>query len=896
MSQQDRSTHQRRGHGRGGSHGRTTATVAALAFLLAAMLAPGEARAWKPKHHIYTGNQATLEVMAGADSVTIDGRRYEVVPEVAEAIRNQPGAYRAGCIGPDGFPDLTFGQMIVHPDWKADGGTYTHEWLNHMYNVAWTYYITHNGDAEAQRAIAFTYGFLTHAGGDLWGHTLINSFAGGSWPELPDGDLRIAVRHLIVEEYIAQRVPATDLAIEPPTDFIYHMFVANRQTYEMSRKASISGYFGIPYFVGLRDRLVATRNGLDCGWWPWQWFDCIIEAYINAWIADIDNGLKAWPGAMAEVGRHLFVDQSDGHMSAAKKDFQQFAYNHLLSMYGAPDFIGGILGGLDMVTEWVEGLLNINIPSVGDLLVYFIESAYGIDFDELKEYFTNPVNYINTGPLFASDTSMRLDALMRSSGGPFDGELFAASANTVTTARLILLGPGELNRLLADHGVGALYGDVNDLVPAGMRDNAMLGWIRSLDGDHQWRRTPYGNPGLRHSEGMPLWVDCLARERVFRRLFADWEVHDPAANFPDDGDACECWNDMPPAINVAFNRDVIWPPNHRMSPITATVTLTGGCDPSPTFSLLSITSDEPDDGCGDGHTRDDIQGADYGTPDTSFELRAERGGGGDGRTYTITYESRNARGLADTASFAIRVPHDRCGTARIARTSGDDAAALCDRPGPFILVIPGATGDPAATAPGVLRVDPLRCFVGDHLAQAGPVSSRTGDVTGDGRDDLVLYFHEGALEGADRSVGGRPHLGLRYEDRSGTGYLVPDISNLGKPIRLPDDWLSPGGNPAGVDPGDLPATTALVAIHPNPFNPSTRVSFELATAGPVRIAVYDLRGVLLRTLANGSWEAGRHEVMWDGRGPRGEPAASGVYLIRLETRDGVQVMKAMLAK
>jgi flagellar hook assembly protein FlgD len=90
--------------------------------------------------------------------------------------------------------------------------------------------------------------------------------------------------------------------------------------------------------------------------------------------------------------------------------------------------------------------------------------------------------------------------------------------------------------------------------------------------------------------------------------------------------------------------------------------------------------------------------------------------------------------------------------------------------------------------------------------------------------------------------------------------------------------------------------TALVGIRPNPFNPSAEISFDLATPGSVRVAVYDLRGVLVRTLAETSLGVGRHEVTWDGRGMQGEPVASGVYFIRLQAPGVSQTMKAMLAK
>ena len=86
---------------------------------------------------------------------------------------------------------------------------------------------------------------------------------------------------------------------------------------------------------------------------------------------------------------------------------------------------------------------------------------------------------------------------------------------------------------------------------------------------------------------------------------------------------------------------------------------TDACDPSPDFVLDSVTSSEPDNGTGDGDTVDDIQGADTGTDDREFQLRAERAGNGSGRVYTaigtVTDESGNTtHGLAQ-----IVVPHDQ---------------------------------------------------------------------------------------------------------------------------------------------------------------------------------------------------------------------------------------------
>jgi len=65
----------------------------------------------------------------------------------------------------------------------------------------------------------------------------------------------------------------------------------------------------------------------------------------------------------------------------------------------------------------------------------------------------------------------------------------------------------------------------------------------------------------------------------------------------------------------------------------------------------------------------------------------------------------------------------------------------------------------------------------------------------------------------------------------------------------------------------------------------------------VTLAVHDLGGRLVRTLWDGALAAGRHSLVWDGVDARGAAAASGVYLVRLSTADGVQqTVKITLSK
>lgn len=113
----------------------------------------------------------------------------------------------------------------------------------------------------------------------------------------------------------------------------------------------------------------------------------------------------------------------------------------------------------------------------------------------------------------------------------------------------------------------------------------------------------------------------------------------------------------PPKVRVSVSPSSLWPPNHRMVSVHATVSVEE-CGPY-TVTLDSVTSNEPDNGLGDGDTANDVQGAATGTEDYDVDLRAERSGTGHGRVYTLTYRVVDAQGLETVASAIVRVPHDQ---------------------------------------------------------------------------------------------------------------------------------------------------------------------------------------------------------------------------------------------
>jgi len=112
----------------------------------------------------------------------------------------------------------------------------------------------------------------------------------------------------------------------------------------------------------------------------------------------------------------------------------------------------------------------------------------------------------------------------------------------------------------------------------------------------------------------------------------------------------------PPVVTVSVTPSALWPANHKLVHVEARVRVQE-CR-SYTVSLESIQSDEPDDGLGDGDTAGDTQGAELGSADHNFELRAERSGGGKGRTYTVTYRVVDAGGMETVAKARVFVRHD----------------------------------------------------------------------------------------------------------------------------------------------------------------------------------------------------------------------------------------------
>jgi hypothetical protein len=338
----------------------------------------------------------------------------------------------------------------------------------------------------------------------------------------------------------------------------------------------------------------------------------------------------------------------------------------------------------------------------------------------------------------------------------------------------------------------------------------------------------------------------------------------------------------PPEVAVELNRDVLWPPNHRLVTISAAVTVTDVCDPNPTFVLTSITSNEPDNGLGDGDTVNDIQGDDLGTADIEFLLRSERSGRGNGRLYTILYTASDQSGNTAQDTVYVRVPHDRSG--EVISSAGFQPLGKALEPGRarFQLVVLAGPQLDATT------IDAHNAYLGNTEGAIRPVQYRHGDLNGDRLQDLQLFYDVAATEKL-RSISGESPVGMHYV-AGGVDYLAPDIFDLGEPMvfaELPASDESPpavaANDAAGAEnPKDAAPAGSSGSKEPERAESSSGSSFRLATAGMVHIDVFDVTGRKVRSLVNAPMDAGEHRLVWDGRDHAGRRAASGMYFYRIE--------------
>jgi hypothetical protein len=141
------------------------------------------------------------------------------------------------------------------------------------------------------------------------------------------------------------------------------------------------------------------------------------------------------------------------------------------------------------------------------------------------------------------------------------------------------------------------------------------------------------------------------------------------------------------------------------------------------------------------------------------------------------------------------------------------------------------------------------------------------------------------------------HCVAKDEDINIEGYATTLTLNIGDlsgyfagPSLGGTDPAITVNTPSSIEE-NVPASTSLYQNYPNPFNPATTIKFDLASAGNVKLSVYNYNGQLVKSLVDGAMNAGHHSVNFDA-----SSLSAGVYYYTMETAGKTMTQKMVLVK
>jgi hypothetical protein len=123
-----------------------------------------------------------------------------------------------------------------------------------------------------------------------------------------------------------------------------------------------------------------------------------------------------------------------------------------------------------------------------------------------------------------------------------------------------------------------------------------------------------------------------------------------------------------------------------------------------------------------------------------------------------------------------------------------------------------------------------------------------------------------------------------------TWWMMATLSGWSETTAVGDDGSADGTPPAA------PYRGFELSCHPNPFNPTTTITFSMKEPGRATLAVYDVTGALVRTLLDGYISGGTQSVRWNGTDESGAPVASGVYFSRVTADKKTSTKKVILLR
>jgi len=158
-------------------------------------------------------------------------------------------------------------------------------------------------------------------------------------------------------------------------------------------------------------------------------------------------------------------------------------------------------------------------------------------------------------------------------------------------------------------------------------------------------------------------------------------------------------------------------------------------------------------------------------------------------------------------------------------------------------------------------------WIGWKLVSWNMDEDGTGEWIGDGELDGVMRFDSFQLSYSE----GQSQFGEIYIDD----------------FRIVDEYE------LSVDKEIIPDELLLFGNYPNPFNPSTKIKFQLGQTRQVKITIFDLLGNQIKELTNSTFNSGTHDLLWDGTNRHGELVSSGVYIYSLVSKE-INIVRRMI--
>ena len=394
----------------------------------------------KSKTHIFMADLLIEDLKRG--TLTLPGVGNFTPPiEVKTAILNYPSAFRAGAVGPDFYPDMLFGQAVIHPEQSG-------KWIDLMFKR-----LAYSIPTDYEKNLSFALGFMFHYAGDMFGHAYVNSYARGWFPPYEEiikdtEKAKIVARHLLVESYMDSKVPKwADMSLAPPIEFIRDTFCCN----EATGLATDSMVNLLHKFVTLRKNVHKTLNKKAIGMTP------IVTDYVQRWEKDVDDGITSWLGVWANIATNFCKDDPN-KIENAKGYLETFFMRNLTSMIGFPDYVGKFIEFIDKL-DILKPIKDVLKNIFKDFMIAIVKVITGECYTKIEEaiqamkrIFKDPKTYLDNGLLFSEkNISAKLDLDFGNYGIECDTtkQSFHAVYQCLNMGKLHLLSVDDLNKIVS---------------------------------------------------------------------------------------------------------------------------------------------------------------------------------------------------------------------------------------------------------------------------------------------------------------------------------------------------------------------------------------------------------------------------------------------------------------